>query len=102
MVTGYLTGYNTQRRQLHVMGVIENPLCRICGLEEETSTRILCCCDTFTILRYHHLGSDQLDPEDVGQTWGRGAVWIFIKGTGPHKGYLPESKGRNESDLKPK
>jgi hypothetical protein len=36
VVTGLLTGHNTLRRHLH-MGLCNNPMCRKCGTEEETS-----------------------------------------------------------------
>jgi len=34
--TGLLTGHNTLRRHLHLLGLLDSPLCR-CGAEEETS-----------------------------------------------------------------
>jgi hypothetical protein len=34
---GLLTGHNTLRRHLYVMGMSNNPTCRKCGTEEETS-----------------------------------------------------------------
>jgi hypothetical protein len=36
-VIGMLTGHNTLRRHLHVMGLSADPICRKCGTEEETS-----------------------------------------------------------------
>jgi hypothetical protein len=36
VVTGLLTGHNTLRRHLHLMGLTDSPLCRKCGAEEET------------------------------------------------------------------
>jgi len=44
-VIGLLTGHNTLRRHLHVMGLNDNPTCRKCGTEEETSAQILCECE---------------------------------------------------------
>jgi hypothetical protein len=32
--------HNTLRRHLHVMGLSNNPICRKCGTEEETSVHI--------------------------------------------------------------
>jgi hypothetical protein len=37
-----LIGHNTLRRHLHVMGLSNDPTCRKCGTEEETSVHILC------------------------------------------------------------
>jgi hypothetical protein len=40
-VIGLLTGHNTLRRHLHILGLMDSPLCRKCGVEEETSAHIL-------------------------------------------------------------
>jgi hypothetical protein len=40
VVIGLLTGHNTVRRHLYVMGLSNNPICRKCGTEEETSVHI--------------------------------------------------------------
>ena len=42
VVVGLLTGHNTLRRHLHVMGLSNDPACRKCGTEVETSVHILC------------------------------------------------------------
>ena len=41
IVTELLTGHNTLRRHLHFIGLTNNPLCRRCGAEDETSAHIL-------------------------------------------------------------
>ena len=41
-VTGLLTEHNTLRRNLHLIGLSDSPLCRGCGTEEETLAKILC------------------------------------------------------------
>ena len=79
-VIGLLTGHNTLRRHLHVMGLNDNPTCRKCGTEEETSLHILCKCEALTSLRHTSLGSFFLDPEDI-RVLGVGAIWNFVKGT---------------------
>ena len=81
VVVGLLTGHNTLRRHLHVMGLSNDPTCRKCGTEEETSVHILCKCEAFASLRHQYLGSFYLDPEDI-RVLGVGAIWSFIKGTG--------------------
>ena len=48
-VTG-LTGHNTLRRHLHLMGLSDSPLCRRCGAEDETSALILCECEALAPL----------------------------------------------------
>jgi hypothetical protein len=34
VVVGLLTGHNTLRRHLHVMGLGDNPICRKCGTDD--------------------------------------------------------------------
>ena len=75
-----LTGYNTQRRHLYIVRLIDRPLFR-CGAEQESSARVLCECEDLLSLRHTYLGSFFLDPADVKvQVWG--AVWNSSKGTG--------------------
>jgi hypothetical protein len=52
-----LTGQNTLRRHLYVMGLSSNPICRKCGTEEKTSVHILCECEALASLRQEYLGS---------------------------------------------
>ena len=80
-VIGLLTGHNTLRRHLHVMWLNDNPTCRKCGTEEETSVHILCECKALASLRHTYLGSFFLDPEDI-RVLGMGAIWNFVKGIG--------------------
>jgi hypothetical protein len=65
VVTGLLTGHNTLRRHLYVMGLSNDPTCRTCGMEDETSVHILFECEALASLRHAHLGSFFLDPEDI-------------------------------------
>jgi len=81
VVIGLLTGHNTLRRHLYIMGLCNNPICRKCGTEEETSVHILCECEALALLRLTYLGSFFLDLEDIGKL-GIGAIWNFAKGTG--------------------
>ena len=80
-VIGLLTGHNTLRKHLHVMGLSNDPACRKCGTEEEISVYILCECKALASLRHQYLGSFFLDQEDI-RVLGVGAIWNFIKGTG--------------------
>jgi len=63
------------------MGLSNNPICRKCGTEEETSVHILCDCEALASLRYTYLGSFFLDPEDI-RVLGMEAIWNFAKETG--------------------
>jgi hypothetical protein len=66
---------------LLVMGLRNNPTCRKCGTEEETSVHILCECEALASLRHIYLGSFFLELEDI-RVLGEGAIWNFVKGTG--------------------
>jgi len=57
VVTGLLTGHNTLRRHLYLLGLLDSPLCRKCGVGEETLAHILCECEALTSLRHAYLGS---------------------------------------------
>jgi hypothetical protein len=80
-VFSLLTGHNTLRRHLNLLGLVDSPLCRRCGVEEETSAHILCECEALASLRKVHLGSFFLKPEDV-KSISLGAIWKFSKATG--------------------
>jgi len=81
VVTGLLTGHNTLRRHLHLLGLLDSPLCRKCGAEEETSTHILCECETLASLRHAYLDSFFLETEEI-KSIIPGAIWNFNKVTG--------------------
>ena len=65
VVTGLLTGHNTLRRHLYLMGLINNPTCRKCGTEERASVHILCACEALASIRHVYVGSISLDFEDI-------------------------------------
>ena len=54
---GLLTGHNTLRRFLHILGLTDSALCRKGGVEEETSDHILFKCKALASFRHVHLGS---------------------------------------------
>ena len=76
-----LTGHNTLRRHLHLMGLSDSPLCRRCGTEDENSAHILCECEDLASLKHAYLGSVFLEPEDI-KNISLGAIWNFSKATG--------------------
>jgi hypothetical protein len=63
------------------MGLSNDPACRKCGTEEETSGHILCECEALASLRHQYLVSFFLDTEDI-MMLVVGSIWNFIKGTG--------------------
>jgi len=79
-VIGLLTGHNTLRRHLYLLGLLDSPLCR-CGVKEETSAHILCECEALASLRHAYLGSFFLEPKDI-QSISLGAMWSFSKAAG--------------------
>jgi predicted amidophosphoribosyltransferase len=76
VVTGLLTGHNTLNRHLHLMGLRENPLCRKCGAEDETSAHLLCRCEALASSRHTYLGVFFLEPRDIKHV-SLGAIWHF-------------------------
>ena len=79
-MTGLLTEHNTLRRHLHLLRLIDSPLCRASGVREETLAHILCECEALASLRHTHLGSFFLEPKDI-KSMGLGAVWSFGRAT---------------------
>jgi hypothetical protein len=57
VVTGLLTGHNTLRRHLYLLGLLDSPLCRGCGVKKETLAHILCECEALASLRHMYLYS---------------------------------------------
>jgi hypothetical protein len=80
VVTGLLTGNNTLRRHLYLLGLLDHPLCRKCGVKEETSAHILCECEALAALGHRYLSSF-LEPEDI-KSISLGAIWSFSRATG--------------------
>ena len=63
------------------MRLCNDPMCRKCGTEEETSVQILFECEALASLTHAYLGSFPLDPEDIREL-GMGAIWNFATRTG--------------------
>ena len=76
VLTG-LMGHNTLRRHHHLLGLLDSPLCRKCGVGEENSAHILCECEALASLRHAYLGSFFLEPEDIRLDLG--AMWNYSK-----------------------
>ena len=62
----------TLRKHLHVMGLSNNPTCRKCSTEEETSVHILCDCEDLASLRHLYLGSFLFESLGYQETKYRG------------------------------
>jgi hypothetical protein len=63
------------------MELCNDPMCRKCATEEETSDHILCECEALASLRHASLGSFFLGPDDIREL-GMETIWSFAKGTG--------------------
>jgi hypothetical protein len=63
------------------MGLSNNPICRKCGTEEETSVHILCLSEALALLRHTYLGAFFLDLEDIRKLV-MGAIRNFAEVTG--------------------
>jgi len=81
------------------MGLSNNPTCRKCGTGEKTSVHILCECEALASLRYTHLGSFVLDPEDVRKL-GMGASGTLLKEQGSFN--LVQNMGHKGPFLRPR
>ena len=55
VVTGLLTGHNTLRRHLYLLGLSNSPLCRWCEAVDETLAHVLCECEALASRRHAYL-----------------------------------------------
>jgi len=78
------------QKSVLIMGLCNDPMCRKCGTEEETSVHILCECEALASLRHACLGSFFLDPEDIWEL-GMGAIWNLLKEQGSYS--LAQNRG---------
>jgi len=81
VVTGLLTGHNTLRKHLYLLGLSNSPLCRWCEAGEETSAHVLCECEALASHRHVYLGFFFLEPGDI-KNLNLGATWNYSKATG--------------------
>jgi hypothetical protein len=93
VVTRLLTGHNTLRRHLHLMGLMYSPLCRKCGAGDEISAHILCRCEALASLRHSYLSSF-LEPGDI-MSITLGAIWSFTKAAGLPWQVIGAQRARN-------
>jgi hypothetical protein len=77
VVVSLLTGHNTLRRHLYVMGLFGSALCRKYGAEDETSAYVVCECEALAALSHTYLGSLFLCPADVRSYKSREILNLF-------------------------
>ena len=81
-VTGLLTGHNTLRRHLYLLGLSNSHMCRWCEAGEETSAHVLCECEALASRRHAYLGwLLLLEPGDI-KNLNLGAIWNCSKAAG--------------------
>jgi hypothetical protein len=80
-VIGLLTGHDTLRKHLNLLGLLDSPLFRRCGMMQETSAHIRCEYEALASLRHAYLGSFFLEPDDI-KNISLGAIWSFSKASG--------------------
>jgi hypothetical protein len=50
---------------IHLLGLVDSPMCRGRGMEEETSAHILYECEALASLRHAYLASFFMEPRDI-------------------------------------
>ena len=83
VVIGLLTGHNTLRRHIYLLELLDSPLCRKCGVGEETSAYILYECEDLASLRHAYLAFFFLEPEEINSL-GLGPSGTSVKLRGSH------------------
>ena len=64
-ITGVFTGHWLVNYHLHNIGLNNDPTCRFCGAEVETTAHVICLCDALVSSRFQYLGDRFLEPENV-------------------------------------
>ncbi|KAJ8953870.1 hypothetical protein NQ317_007337 [Molorchus minor] len=80
-VTGLVTGYCHLSRHLQLIGIVEDPECRWCLEDEESSSHVLTECLAIAKVRERHFGSSALNPENVKSIQPR-KICTFAKEVG--------------------
>ena len=63
-MTALITGHGTLRKHLHTMGLVNSPLCRKCGLADETPFHLICQCCALARKRFFAFGAATIaDPK---------------------------------------
>ena len=64
-VMGIITGHNTLSRHMNIMGLNNDPLCKHCEGELETSLHFISQCSYYVTTRMSIWGNPVLDPDDM-------------------------------------
>jgi len=80
-MVGMFTGHYAVRRHLYKMGLVGDPFCRECELDEETVAHFLGCCDRYAAVRIRIFGADR--PPDLTFSRATGVkVLEFVRSVG--------------------
>jgi hypothetical protein len=61
---GLITGHCPLNKHLHNMGLIDEPICIACGMEDESAFHLLCDCPSVISLRMHTFSKPILSVEE--------------------------------------
>jgi hypothetical protein len=64
VLIGLLTGHFRLNKHLHRMGLLSDPTCAACGIEEESALHFICVCPTLDNLRIQIFGKPILSVSD--------------------------------------
>jgi hypothetical protein len=56
VLIGLITGHVRLNKNLHKMGLLSDPTCTSCGIEEESALHFICVCPTLASLRTQIFG----------------------------------------------
>jgi len=70
-VTGLLTGHWQMKRHLHILGLSQDPECRLCMKDEETLIHVFTQCPALTIIRKKFWGKSVINLLDIQATQPR-------------------------------
>lgn len=78
IAVGLLTGHAKVNYHLKKMGMRDDPDCRLCGRAEETTSHLICECQSLRNLKKDCLGSDQTIPNSVQKNIHKIVDWFKV------------------------
>ena len=80
-IIGVFTGHWLVNYHLHKIGLSNGSECRFCDEVEETTSHLICFCDSLTQTRFLYLGDYYLEPTALRNTCP-GKILSFLEGIG--------------------
>jgi len=81
-VTEIITGHNTLSRHMNIMGLNNDPLCKHCEGEQETSLHFISQCSYYVTTRMSIWGKPVLDPDDMKRIRVKNLARFILKSRG--------------------